>query len=757
MNIGCMKNVGYSFDWALTIFSPIYNAITDSFPKHADPFMGSHHDGRDEPGHLAETLTTDLIALARKMTCWIVRIRKLQIFRFFLTGTAMSGANEENYKNCYTDPPGLKFHQENPWGNKSQQLLLLSRTFVVLGLLLLLVVPICADQSSDQVSIGNTLLDQGSFSEAIASFDTAISLDRNNLQAWVNRGTALFLSGKPSEALLSFNSALEKDPAYIPALLEKGRVLLATGNPEEALSSYNQAIVVSPGNAVALEGKGDALIALGQGTDALIALADALVNDPGNTGLLTKMIAALEMATIPGWIGVAVVLILVAVGIFFLFRFRRYSRKGNYLSRKKSLENPAIIGKDDKNDPLKSHRSIPQINKEGKIKSKDAGKELYSTQKKSVFEKWFGGDKSVKKGSNPDLGSGQPNKISPHRSLEENLPDIELRTPIPRSITIENKNDPLNSHRSVPQIDEKVNKKTDDTGKRSFFRRKKSVAKNPSINKNVVGKGGDPDPQVSLEETLPDIELDTSLHLILTSDKTTYLMQGLEVVLSTRDDHYRGEGLKGILLFSAGDYEAAITEFNKELASDPDATGIMLLKVRAFMHLGKFQEAFNLDTRILKLCEGNYEAVVISAFLAEELGYLEYGLLASKKAISMRRNAVEVWVLMGKILRRMGNEKEAVQALQQALDLDENSEYIWNEYGTLLHSLGRYQEAAEVFEKIIRITGENSETRALIEACIKKSILQSNRDSQQESVSADEQKGIPKIPGIPFVNPSEGQ
>lgn len=68
---------------------------------------------------------------------------------------------------------------------------------------------------------GNVLAMQGSYDEAIRSFDEAIRLDPNNAETWNNKGMDLYDQGKYYDAIEAFNEALRLKPDYSQAQQNK--------------------------------------------------------------------------------------------------------------------------------------------------------------------------------------------------------------------------------------------------------------------------------------------------------------------------------------------------------------------------------------------------------------------------------------------------------------------------------------------------------------------------------------------------------
>ena len=66
---------------------------------------------------------------------------------------------------------------------------------------------------SDLIKKGKSLITEGNFEDALAYFEQALLLDRNNPDIWNQKGVTLRSLGRYDEALECFNKSLELDPA----------------------------------------------------------------------------------------------------------------------------------------------------------------------------------------------------------------------------------------------------------------------------------------------------------------------------------------------------------------------------------------------------------------------------------------------------------------------------------------------------------------------------------------------------------------
>lgn len=89
---------------------------------------------------------------------------------------------------------------------------------------------------------GKLLIQQGCYEEAIASFDTTLSLQPREYRAWIYRGVALAYLEWYEAALTSFNHAIEQTPNNHTAWIFRGAALTHLNRFQEARNSYRVAL-----------------------------------------------------------------------------------------------------------------------------------------------------------------------------------------------------------------------------------------------------------------------------------------------------------------------------------------------------------------------------------------------------------------------------------------------------------------------------------------------------------------------------------
>ena len=130
------------------------------------------------------------------------------------------------------------------------------------------------------VSRGDDLFGQRHFAEALASYDSALALRPDYVEALNNRGVTLWELQRFDEALASYDRALAVEPDYVEALSNRGNALIKLQRHDEALASYSRALAVRPNHAEALNNCGNVLKELNRLDEALANYDRALALRP---------------------------------------------------------------------------------------------------------------------------------------------------------------------------------------------------------------------------------------------------------------------------------------------------------------------------------------------------------------------------------------------------------------------------------------------------------------------------------------------
>jgi tetratricopeptide (TPR) repeat protein len=132
----------------------------------------------------------------------------------------------------------------------------------------------------DAFHVGRHHLANGNREQALASFNEALRLNPQFVQAYVARGKLLAESGQYSSALADLNFALHLQPTHAEGFAYRGFALLALGRSDEALPDLDAALRLDPTYARAHHMRGHTLRLMGRTEEAEISLAAALELDP---------------------------------------------------------------------------------------------------------------------------------------------------------------------------------------------------------------------------------------------------------------------------------------------------------------------------------------------------------------------------------------------------------------------------------------------------------------------------------------------
>jgi tetratricopeptide (TPR) repeat protein len=127
---------------------------------------------------------------------------------------------------------------------------------------------------------GHALCDEGSFDEAIASYDKALALRPDDAQAWFGRGNMAAAQGLFEVAIASYDQVVERQPTDYQAWNNRGYALHKLEQYEAAIASYDNAIVCKPDCYPAWNNRGYALYFLEQHERAIAEFDQALALYP---------------------------------------------------------------------------------------------------------------------------------------------------------------------------------------------------------------------------------------------------------------------------------------------------------------------------------------------------------------------------------------------------------------------------------------------------------------------------------------------
>lgn len=113
-------------------------------------------------------------------------------------------------------------------------------------------------------------------------YDKALTVNKNNVPALVEKGTELVATGNSAQALTWLDRALSIDAENMMGLVSKGTALRELGKYQEAILVYDKVLAIDPHDAYAIGGKADSLYMSGQHEQAISWINKALELNPSD-------------------------------------------------------------------------------------------------------------------------------------------------------------------------------------------------------------------------------------------------------------------------------------------------------------------------------------------------------------------------------------------------------------------------------------------------------------------------------------------
>jgi predicted O-linked N-acetylglucosamine transferase (SPINDLY family) len=138
------------------------------------------------------------------------------------------------------------------------------------------------------LDMANALRLAGRADLALASYDRALDLKRDFIEAYFNKGVVLQELQRLDEALRCYERTLKSQPNFVPALYNRAVLLAALGRPDESLATYDRCLKNAPTHIEALSNRGVVLLELNRPVDALASFDRALTLAPAKSKVLNN-------------------------------------------------------------------------------------------------------------------------------------------------------------------------------------------------------------------------------------------------------------------------------------------------------------------------------------------------------------------------------------------------------------------------------------------------------------------------------------
>jgi protein O-GlcNAc transferase len=171
-------------------------------------------------------------------------------------------------------------------------------------------------------------------------------------------------------------------------------------------------------------------------------------------------------------------------------------------------------------------------------------------------------------------------------------------------------------------------------------------------------------------------------------------------LISSNIDHIKNTGLNFLL---AGNFRAALIEFEKILSVEPHFPEIFYYKARCYKELGLSLNALEEINKVLSSYPKHDGALNSKGTILQDLRQYNGALGCINEALSLRPNNVEAWNNKGAVLLELKRYDEALQCLNQAIALQEKNVEAWNNLGITLNNLKLFEKAIFAFKKTLSI------------------------------------------------------
>ncbi|WP_353931518.1 tetratricopeptide repeat protein [Okeanomitos corallinicola TIOX110] len=217
--------------------------------------------------------------------------------------------------------------------------------------------------------------------------------------------------------------------------------------------------------------------------------------------------------------------------------------------------------------------------------------------------------------------------------------------------------------------------------------------------------------------TTPELVEEESRRLVLEGDYEKYLQltpeEKIEKVLEIQElltDKHQTDSNKanlifelGNLLYSAEEYETAITFYEQELKIKPDDNYAWYNRGNSLLILGRNEEAILSYDQALKIRPNDNYAWHNRGNALQNLGRNEEAISCYDKSLEIQPNYSYCWYYRGNALRNLGRNEEAILSYNQSIKFNPQDSYAWNNLGIALRNLGRYEEAVMSYDQALKI------------------------------------------------------
>lgn len=167
---------------------------------------------------------------------------------------------------------------------------------------------------------------------------------------------------------------------------------------------------------------------------------------------------------------------------------------------------------------------------------------------------------------------------------------------------------------------------------------------------------------------------------------------------------------QGIEQFNAGNYAAAIANYDRALAILPMATDVWYNRGNAFFNLERYADAIACYDKTLEFFPDKYDAWNNRANALFKLERYSEAIASWDKAVEIIPHYHQAWYNRGVVLGHMGCLYEAIASYDKVVEIKPDEHQAWFNRGLVLGNLGRYEEAIASWDKALEYKSDRYET-----------------------------------------------
>jgi tetratricopeptide (TPR) repeat protein len=505
--------------------------------------------------------------------------------------------------------------------------------------------------AEDYLIRGITYLDLKHYDQAIADFNHGLDLDPHSARIYAHRGNAYRAQGRNDEALADYSRAIELDADSVVAYINRAGLYSTLRDYEHALEDANRACELVPKNKLSYIARAIAYRGLKRYNDALDALARALELDADlaaayhERGLIYHDLGRLNDA---------------------LDAFDHALKLDPHLGE-------AFAGRAGVYEALERYDEA--------LADFDRAIELDPSDAHNLFFRAL----ILGRLSRAELGLADLNRaieIAPQFALAHAT----------RGVT-------YHALRKYDQALEDLNR---------------AIELDPKLAMAYMSRSMTYGFLNQYDQALADanraIDLDPQLEAAHTS--RIFALQALgrhEEALAELDrmkqsrEETNLEPLRGDLLMSQGNFDAALKHFTQLIEAEPNSAQHYLNRGDAFSKMKHYAEAVADFTRALELEQANARPYLKRAEALLQIKRRDEALADLNHASELEPNNVTVYLQRAHLLLEMGRPQHALADQNRALELDPQDPEVHSNRGNILNALGQHQEALAEFDAALRL------------------------------------------------------